>query len=236
MQRYFVNEKDQHSNFILEESDVHHINHVMRNQLGDQIEVVFENQVYLCKVKELQPLLLEVVSTYQEDRELPIDLTIAVGLVNEQKFDLILQKLTELGVTTIIPLKMERSIVKLDESKLSKKIIRWEKICKEASEQSHRLTIPKIAKPQTLQELISYQADERLICSLNEHTKPLSSYLDNELKSILFVIGPEGGISPKEEIFLLNNNFKSTTLGKRVFRVETATMYIASVINYIYKG
>jgi len=236
MQRYFVKSCDSHNNFIIESSDLHHIKNVMRNIPGDKIEVVHECQVYTCIIKELEPLTLEIVSSYSEDRDLPIELTIAVGLVNEQKFDLILQKLTELGVNTIIPLKMERSIVKLDENKTEKKLIRWEKICKEASEQSHRLTIPKIMPPMTLKELITYSVDKKIICSLNDETKPLDKCLNNNLSSILFVIGPEGGISPEEEIYLRENNFESTTLGKRVLRVETAAIYIASIVNYIYKG
>lgn len=236
MQRYFVKSRDEHQNFVIESSDLHHIKNVMRNVIGDQIEVVFERQVYLCTIKELEPLTLEIINSYNEDRDLPLELTIAVGLVNEQKFDLILQKLTELGVTTIIPVKMERSIVKLDDTKIEKKLIRWEKICKEASEQSHRLDVPKITAPMTIKELINYPADQKLICSLTEETKSLDNYLTNTLTSLLFVIGPEGGISPKEENFLLQNNFSSTTLGKRVLRVETATIYVASIINYIYKG
>ena len=71
---------------------------------------------------------------------------------------------------------------------------------------------------------------------MNEKTKPLEDYLTKDLKNILFVIGPEGGFSNKEEEFLTENGFKSTTLGKRVLRVETATIYVASIINYIYKG
>lgn len=236
MQRYFVKSRDDCNNFVIEPSDLHHIKNVMRNVIGDKIEVVYECQVYTCAIKELDPLTLEVIDSCSEDRDLPIELTIAVGLVNEQKFDLILQKLTELGVNTIIPLKMERSIIKLDDNKIEKKLIRWEKICKEASEQSHRITIPKIMPPMTLKELITYPVDKKLICSLNDETKPLDEYLTKDLSSILFVIGPEGGISPKEESFLIENNFKSTTLGKRVLRVETATIYIASVMNYIYKG
>ncbi len=236
MQRYFVKEKDQNSNFIIEDSDLHHIRNVMRNVPGDNIEVVYNKKVYLCEINTLEPLTLNIKSESLEDRDIGLNLTVAIGMVNEQKFDLILQKLTELGVTTIIPLKMERSIVKLDDKKFEKKQIRWEKICKEASEQSHRTTIPKIENQMTLKELLNYNSEEKLICSLNEHTKPLSNYLKEDLKSILFVVGPEGGISKKEEEFLMDNGFKSVSLGKRVLRVETATIYLVSIINYIYKG
>lgn len=235
MQRYFIKEK-QAEEFVLYEQDIHHIKKVMRCKINDQIEVVYDNKVYLCNIINLEPIKLEIISEYTEDRTSNIDLTIAVALVQEQKFDLILQKLTELGVNTIIPIKTERSIVKLDEKKLEKKYQRWNTICKEASEQSHRTNIPKIEKVMTLKELTNINKDVKLICSLNETTKPLDFYLTNEIKSIIFVIGPEGGFSKKEEEFLQSNNYNSVTLGKRVLRVETAAIYVTSIINYIYKG
>ena len=181
-------------------------------------------------------MTLSIIDSYEEERDSNIELTIAVALVQEQKFDLILQKLTELGVNNIIPVKTERSIVKIDKTKEEKKKIRWENICKEASEQSHRVTIPKIHNIISLKELLNQKKELNLICSLNEKTKPLEEYLMKELKNILFVIGPEGGFSNKEEQFLTENGFESTTLGKRVLRVETAAIYVASIINYIYKG
>ena len=165
-----------------------------------------------------------------------VELTVAVSLVQEQKFDMILQKLTELGVTSIIPVKTERSIVKIDDNKKEKKYARWQMICKEASEQSHRVTIPKIEEIVSLKELKKHKKDVNLICSLNEFTKPLDNYLQKEIKTILFVIGPEGGFSQKEEESLIEQGFECTTLGKRVLRVETAAIYVASIINHIYKG
>lgn len=236
MQRYFAKEKDINNNLILETSDLHHIKTVMRNVIGDQIEVIYDNEIYLCTIENIEPLKLKIENLYVEDREIPLELTIAVGLVNEQKFDLILQKLTELGVSTIIPLKMERSIVKLDDNKMEKKLVRWEKICKEASEQSHRTKIPTITKVMTLKELEKNTSELKLVCSLSNNSKPLDEYLKNDLKSILFVIGPEGGISPKEEEQLISQGFKTTTLGKRVLRVETAAIYVTGIINYVYKG
>ena len=235
MQRYFVKEKN-NQNFILENTDIHHIKKVMRCKNNDKIEIVYDKKVYLCNIDDIDSMTLSIIDSYEEDRESNIELTIAVSLVQEQKFDLILQKLTELGVNNIIPVKTERSIVKIDKIKEEKKKIRWENICKEASEQSHRVTIPKIHNIISLKELLNQKKELNLICSLNEKTKPLEEYLTKDLKNILFVIGPEGGFSNKEEQFLTENGFESTTLGKRVLRVETATIYVASIINYIYKG
>ena len=235
MQRYFVNEIN-NDNFILTDSDIHHIKKVMRCKNNDRIEVVYDKKVYLCKIDDIDALKLSIINSYEEDREANINLTVAVSLVQEQKFDLILQKLTELGVNSIIPLKTERSIVKIDSSKAEKKQNRWETICKEASEQSHRVTIPTIHNIVTMKELLNNKKELNLICSLNDKTKPLEHYLTNDIKNILFVIGPEGGFSPKEEEFLMENGFMATSLGKRVLRVETAAIYVASIVNYIYKG
>ena len=235
MQRYFVKEKE-NDKFKLESSDIHHIKKVMRCKDFDKIEIVYENKVYLCSIENIESMNLKVLEVYEENRELSIKFTIAIALVQEQKFDLILQKLTELGVSSIIPLKTERSIIKIDNTKELKKKNRWETICKEASEQSHRTSIPEIKEIITMKQLLNYKKDVNLICSLNDKTKPLKEYLNHNIKEILFVIGPEGGFSPKEEEFLIDNGFECTTLGKRVLRVETAAICVASIINYIYEG
>ena len=235
MQRYFAKEKI-NEKFVLHNSDIHHIKNVMRCKINDEIEVVYDNIVYTCKIINLESLELEIISHKLEDRELNIDLKIAIALVNEQKMDLVLQKLTELGVSTIIPVKTERSIVRLDDKRAGKKIERWQMICKEASEQSHRTKVPQVTDIINLTDIINTKSELKLICSLNSNTLPLSHCLINNPKEILFIIGPEGGFTTKEENFLINNNFLPTSLGKRVLRVETAAIYIASIINYICEG
>lgn len=235
MQRYFAKEKEEQS-FILQDSDIHHIKNVMRCKINDKIEVVYENIVYICQIKNINPLQLEICDIVKEDRESPIDLTIAIALVNEQKMDLILQKLTELGVSKIIPVRTERSIIKLDDKKEDKKIARWQMICKEASEQSKRTMVPIVENIMTLKQLTTLNDSLKLICSLNSLTKPIDYYTTKDKKNILFVIGPEGGFTDSEETMLLDNGFEPVTLGKRVMRVETAAIYVASIIKYIYEG
>lgn len=235
MQRYFAKAKEG-SEFILYDQDYHHIKNVMRGRIGDNLEVVYANIVYICSIENIEPLKLNIINTTKENNELSINLTVAVSLVNEQKFDLILQKLTELGVSTIIPIETTRSIVKLDNKKTIKKITRWQTICKEASEQSKRTKIPIVTNIMPLNSLKSISCNLKLLCSLNEESKSLDTYLKENISSILFVIGPEGGFTKEEEAYLLENDFKSVSLGKRVMRVETAAIYVASIINYVYKG
>ena len=132
MQRYFAKDKVDNKIELLD-SDMYHIKKVMRMNVNDNVEVIYDKKLYLCKITDNYEI--EIINEIEENNELDIDITIAIGMVKEQKFDLILQKLTELGVKEIIPLIMERSIVKLDNSKINKKLERWNLICKEASEQ-----------------------------------------------------------------------------------------------------
>ena len=235
MQRYFAKDKV-NEKLILYDTDIHHIRNVMRGKINDQIEVIHNKKLYLCKIINLEPLELEILKTIKENNELNINLTIAISLVNEQKFDLILQKLTELGVTNIIPIKTQRSIIKLDDKKIAKKLERWQKICKEASEQSHRTIIPNVNNIIDISDLTKIENNLKLICSLNDNTKPLSEYLKNNPKKLLIVIGPEGGFTKQEETLLINNSFLPITLGKRIMRVETAAIYVTSIISYICEG
>ena len=196
------------------------------------MEVIYDKKLYLCKITDNYEI--EIINEIEENNELDIDITIAIGMVKEQKFDLILQKLTELGVKEIIPLIMERSIVKLDNSKINKKLERWNLICKEASEQSKRNIVPKVIAPMTIKELVKLDYDKKLICSVKQRENFINSYLQHKEKCvrIIVVIGPEGGVSNNEEQFLNENGFVSISLGSRVLRVETAAIYVASVINY----
>lgn len=229
MQRYFA--KD---NLILSDGDVHHIKNVMRMDINDEIEVVYNNKLHICRINNLNPLSFDVIKIIEEENKLDLDVTIAIGLVKEQKMDLILQKLTELGVNRIIPVMMERSIVKLDDKKKDKKKERWYSICKEASEQSKRTNVPIIEDVISLKELVKGDYDIKLVASTKEKNNLLNSYLQNidNYAKIIVVIGPEGGISDKEEKFLNDNGFASVSFGNLIFRVETAAIYAGAIFNF----
>ena len=232
MQRYFA--KDYKDKIILKDSDIHHIRNVMRMKIGESVEVVYDNKLYICKIDSLEPVELNIESVIDKENKLSLDITIAVALVKEQKMDLILQKLTELGVNRIIPVSMERSIVKLDDTKFNKKKVRWEAICKEASEQSKRTNIPIIEDVMSIKELSKMEADYRFVASTKEKGKMFNYYLQNmnNCAKIILVVGPEGGISDKEESILNESGFESVSFGDLIFRVETAVIYAASIFNF----
>lgn len=231
MQRYFIKNKD----MLLEESDIRHIKKVMRMNINDKIEVVYNNKLHICEITSLDPFNIKVIEELDEDKKTKIELTVAVALVKEQKMDLILQKLTELGVSRIIPVSMERSIVKLDKERFNKKKVRWESICKEASEQSKRTNIPIIEDIKSIKDLTKEDSDLKLVASTKEKEKLLNYYLQSieDCAKIIMVIGPEGGISDREEDILVSNGYNRVSFGNLIFRVETATIYVASIINYI---
>ena len=233
MQRYF---KDTNLDiFELSSDDSYHIIKVMRNNIGDKVEVVIDKTLYICEIIKIDNLVtVKKLEEVECDSELPCYVTIAQSLVKEQKMDLILQKSCELGASEIIPINTTRSIVKLDK-KESKKIERWNKILKEASEQSKRIVIPKVNEIMDINDLAKLDYDIKILCTVNELSTSLKKVLSKDLNNvkIILVIGPEGGFTDSEEKLLIDNGFISTSFGNRVLRTETASLYALSIINYI---
>ena len=234
MQRYFSNERID-NNFILNDSDLYHIKTVMRMRDNDNIEVVFDKKLFICCIENVNDNITikrvkEVESTLQND----FYSCLIVPVLKEQKMDLILQKATELGVNEIIPYISKRSVIKLKKEDYTKKVDRWARIVKEASEQSKRLEIPAVSSIKNIDELSCIDG-VKLICSTKEKSKNLKNILNNVEKydKINFVIGPEGGLDEKEEEKLISMNFIPITFGERILRVETVPIFLMSVLNYI---
>ncbi len=231
MQRYFALDKRDNI-FILRENDYYHIKVVMRLKIGEKVEVVYENKPYLSKITDdYQIEMIEEIPS----KELNINTVLLLPLLKEQKMDLILQKATELGVSEIILFNAKRSIIKFDENKEAKKIERWKRICKEASEQSKRCTIPEIRFVKNINEFSKLDG-LKLICSTIEDTNNLKKVLQASKKcvKINMIVGPEGGFDPNEEKDLINLGFTPVTLGNTIMRVETVPIFLLSVLNYEY--
>ncbi len=230
MQQYFA----KNSTLELEDSDYHHIKNVMRMKIGDVINVVYDGVSYECKLTNISnKSSFEVISKIKkEEDDLTID--VAFSLIKEQKLNYLLQKATELGVNKLIPINTKRSVVKIDSKKENSKIERWNRICKEAAEQSFRGFAPKVSSVLSLKDLANEHYDLKLLCSLNKNTKNIKKVLqkNNKCVKILLVVGPEGGFDPKEEDYLLENGFVSISLGNNVLRAETAPVVALSMIKY----
>lgn len=231
MQRYFAKAKKDKL-FILDDSDIHHICNVMRMKSGDFIEVVFDEVLYKCRVNmdECVSILLDsVMESNVFNRK---EIVLIVPVLKEQKMDLVLQKSTELGVDRIIPIITERCVVKVD-SKEDKKIIRWSRIVKEASEQCKRVNVPIIENIRYIKDLNFFDG-VKYVCSTRENSKNIKNVMHNilECAKMYIVVGPEGGLSINEEEKLNDMGFVSISLGSRIMRVETVPIYILSILNY----
>lgn len=233
MQRYFTNKKVDNE-FILNEDDLYHIKTVMRMKDNDQIIVVMDKNAYLCCLENVKDNIKIIIKNElpKVDYNTP-DVTLIIPILKEQKMDLILQKSTELGVSKIIPIITKRSIVKVNESSQDKKIDRWRRIVKEASEQSHRVEIPEVLPIRTIDQLKDLDGFN-LVCSTKEKVKNIKLVMKNvkTCDKINLVIGPEGGLDELEEEMLNKMGFESITLGNRIMRVETVPLFLLSVINY----
>ncbi|RDW21759.1 16S rRNA (uracil(1498)-N(3))-methyltransferase [Oceanobacillus chungangensis] len=244
MQRYFIPQTDWEGNEVnIKGDDAHHIIRVMRSQVGDQIICNHQDgNAAVCKITSLNQdsVHATVIEWKKETVELPIAVTIAQGLPKGDKFDLVLQKGTELGANAFIPLKMDRSIVVWDGKKIEKKMARFKKIVKEASEQSHRNKIPEIALPLTVTELINESVnydvkmfayeEEAKVVGHQSFADIVSQMVANQ--SVLVCIGPEGGFSEQEARVLRENGFYSVRLGPRILRTETASLYALASLSY----
>ena len=231
MQRYFA--KDNELN--ISDMDKHHIINVMRMKKEDNIEIVYDGNVYLCKIKSINKndVSYDIIKKLEINNELPLKVTIAIPLVTESKMDFMLQKCTELGINDFIVYESERSKIKVNE-KINKKLARWNLITKEASEQSYRNYIPNVYGITKIKNLIDLNYDLKLVASTKKIEKTLKFMLQNSTKcdTIIIVVGPEGGLSLSEEDFLLNNGFSGVTFGNTILRCETAHMFIMSAIKY----
>src|SRR5690606_34882975 len=158
MQRYFIPEENKKNDIItVDGDDAHHIVRVMRMQVGDKIICNPPNTTgAICEIVQIDEhaVKAKVTEWLKNNTELPVFVTIAQGLPKGDKMDLILQKGTELGASAFIPFQSKRSVVKWDARKVDKKITRYAKIIKEASEQSHRNYLPEIKSIMNLKELI----------------------------------------------------------------------------------
>lgn len=244
MQRYFLaNSQFQDQSVTIHGEDAHHIVRVMRMTEGMQVYCCNEEgRTYICEITNFtnDEVKLRVVKWVEETKELPIKVSIASGLPKGDKLELIIQKATELGAHQFVPFNAARSIVKWDDKKGSKKLERFNKIAKEAAEQSHRNVLPAVQAPVSIDMLIkmSQNIDYKIVAYEEEAKQGEQSRFASILskiqpgQSMLVLFGPEGGLTDQEIEKLVNNGFVSCGLGPRILRTETAPLYVLSAISY----
>lgn len=243
MQRYFLaGPFDENNQAVICGEDGKHIVKVMRMTVGDQLISVVDGEAHVAEILTILSDGVEIgkVEGPLPANEMPVNVSIACGLPKGDKLDLIVQKGTELGMSSIIPFEAERSIVKWDEKKGGKKVERLRKIAKEAAEQCHRSVIPEVENPLSFKQLIEASStyDVRLFADEEDAKSEVPHKIADRLKnvydkqSVIVVFGPEGGLSRKEADMLMSANFLPVSLGPRILRTETAPLYVLSAMSY----
>lgn len=209
--------------------EARHLREVLRLKPGDEVSV-FDGagKEFRARVAQARREFaeLDLDEEIQPARpESPLQITLAVALLKGEKFDLVVQKTTELGVTKIVPLMTQHADIRLrDESDASKRVARWQRIALEAAKQSGRAFVPEVSLPVTLRSILS----ERCVLFSERGGQELRR-IDNPITAI---IGSEGGWSDEELDEARAAGAQIVTLGGRILRAETAAITAAALLQH----
>ncbi len=242
MQQYFIKGNPQSPLVVTDRDTAKHMFSVMRLKEGDQVTLVFDDGVkQLARVLDPGQQSLEILEELADNTELPVQVTIASGFPKGDKLEFITQKTTELGASAIWGFPADWSVAKWDGKKLAKKSEKLEKIAQGAAEQSKRNLIPEVRlfdkKSDFLAQLPQF---DTIVVAYEESAKEgetaalvrVLSGLTVRAK-VLFIFGPEGGLSPEEIAAFGQAGAVSAGLGPRILRAETAPLYALTAVSVL---
>jgi 16S rRNA (uracil1498-N3)-methyltransferase len=227
---------------------------VLRRRSGDFIDFLDDTgKVYHCQLLTCgkDTITAAIASTSEAERPSPIGITIALPPLKSGRFEWALEKLTELGARKIIPILVERSVVrpsagaaapKIRNEEGTSKMQRWSNILKEASEQCERTLLPQLVAPMSFQQFLDYHGRHhprglKFICVERSQGEFLGKILcnreelgDANLDDITIAIGAEGGFTGEEQAKAKLSGFVPVSLGHRILRAETAAIYALAIV------
>lgn len=239
--RFFINKTDLNNNEIVLTDDEHlHLSKVLRLRVGDEVECFYDNgNILKCEILNItkQFSTLKVFDEVEIDSNPKLNLTVFQGLPKLDKLELITQKLTEIGVSKIIPFSSSFCIAKENLNKID----RLKKIIVSACKQCGRTKLTQVENPLKFKQMVDCLKSFDIVIFANETEKnvPLKEILKKHceagktLNNVAYIVGSEGGFS-KEEIETLCNqeNVFSVSLGNRILRTETASIVLGSLLAY----
>ena len=241
MVRFFIPTAQIEGNRVyLYGKDQHHLVKVLRKRIGDEFSVLNgKGEEFTARIVAMEEdrVTAEIVSASTKPAEPRVRITLAQSLPKADKFELIIQKNTEIGVSSFQPLITERSTIKLDRNTEAKKRERWQKIIQEAAEQSGRKMIPRLEPVKSWEDILADLGTGLAIIPWEgERQTSLKQVLEGrELpETVTILIGPEGGFSLYEVDRARAAGAIPVTLGPRILRTETAGLVVSTVIFYHY--
>jgi len=220
--------------------EAHHIANVLRLKEGTTVGL-FDGFGYKAIGTILDVtndrILVKLTDDKVKNTEPPVEVTLYQALPKKDKFELVIQKATELGVARIVPIITKRTIVNIDSEKSGKKLERWNKIAQEACKQSGRAYVPQISEPVNFKTVLCELKAELSLMPYEAETEKslkqaLKSFKISKPKSIGIFIGPEGGWDEEEVTMAVKKDIISVTLGPRILRTETASLAVLALILY----
>lgn len=226
----------------LSADEARHARGVLRLHRGDEVYVLDgAGKEFRCAVRELDRdgAVLDVLEEVEPARpESPLNLALAIALLKGEKFDLVVQKATELGVSRILPVTTARADIRIHNADDAKrKVARWQRIALEAAKQCGRARLMEIEEPVALKVLIDRTAqdgDQRLMFAERKGTS-LAEIARNSptgAKNVFALIGPEGGWTDEEIELARESGWNVITLGGRTLRAETAAIAIVALLQH----
>lgn len=239
MQKYFIS-LDEFESLTLKGDVAFQIKNVLRGRINDEFLVGVSNKTYLSRITEIdnKEIKFEIVKEDTGNFELPVFVSLFQGYPKAEKLENIIKYGTQLGVSEFHPTLMNRSIFKLDNNKKDSKLDRFNKIAKEAAEQSYRNVCPKVVDIKKLKDIDFGSYDVKILCyegSAKENECSAFKKLVRDIKTndrVAVVVGPEGGITKEEIELLTNQGFVCCAVGPRILRTETVVFYVLSAISY----
>jgi 16S rRNA (uracil1498-N3)-methyltransferase len=228
----------------LQAEEARHLRDVLRLRIGDRVHVFDgEGKEFDCSIDESRKdtARLKVLAEVAPARpESPLQLTLAVALLKSDKFDLVVQKATELGIARIVPVTTKLADVRLrDDSDATKRVTRWQRIALEASKQSGRAVVPEVTHPISFDDLLLARKDteqRKLMFSERQGQSLLEmkDTLNHPQPQISALVGSEGGWTDEEISLARDHNWSVVTLGGRTLRAETAAIAVAVLLQHLY--
>ncbi|MDE7105853.1 MAG: 16S rRNA (uracil(1498)-N(3))-methyltransferase [Anaeroplasmataceae bacterium] len=239
MQKFFISLEEFESTCLSKETS-YQIKNVLRSKVHDQFYIGVDHSTYLAEITEIgnKEVKFRVVEEVAGNFELPVFVSLFQGYPKGDKLESIIKYGTQLGIREIHPTLMMRSIFKLDLNKKDSKLERFNKIAKEAAEQSMRNIVPIVKDIKKLKDIDFSSYTIKLLCyeesakegEKSAFKKAIQSVTPNDRIAVL--VGPEGGIAKEEVSYLESQGFIRVGLGPRILRTETVIYYILSAISY----
>ncbi len=239
--RRFILEKERirENKATIRGSEARHIGKVLRLGVGDTLYLIDKNGCeYQAVIISKSSKIVEVELLKKSPPRNSPSMTVVLGqaLPKAKKMDFIVQKATELGVSTIIPFFSDRTIPLADDERLRKRRIRWQKIALEATKQCGRVVVPQIEAMVPFKDILKKWNENSLKIILWEDEKgiKLKEVLSNNQppEKVIFLIGPEGGFTVAEIDIARQAGFKSVSLGKYILRTETVGLCLLNILQY----